>query len=156
MLRRKYVDIEQNKEINSLKKELDKSKIIENSLIKIYKNVSTDNSIIELSISNTILTRELNEGEALFFINEKINDDILKIKIGNNIYTVYKDDTEVKPGTVTSGIYILSKINNKYIIHDIKSDFNLIISIGNRLLITLKSILNSIKEKLHDNFRING
>jgi len=156
MLRRKYVDIEQSKEISSLKKELDKSEIIENNLIKLYKNISTDDSIIELSISNTILTRELDEGEALFFINEKINNNLLKIKINNNTYTVYKDDTEVKPGTITNGIYILSKTNNKYIIHDIESDFNLIISNGNRLLITLKLILNSIKEKRYDNFRING
>jgi len=156
MLKRKYIDIEQSKEINSLKKELDKSEIIANNLIKIYKNISTDDSIIELSISNTILTRELNEGEALFFINEKINNNVLKIKIDNNIYTVYKNGTEVKPGTITNGIYALSKIDNKYTIYDIESNFNLITSIGNRLLITLKSILNSIKEKLHDNFRING
>jgi len=156
MLRRKYVDIKQNKEINDLKEELKKCESVENTLIKLYKNVSTDNSIIELSISGNLLTTELDEGEALFFINENINDDVLKIKINNNLYTVYKDGEETKPGTITNGVYLISKTDDKYTIYDVESNFDLIISNGNRLLITLKLILNSIKERQNDNFRING
>jgi len=119
---------------------------------KFYINTGTD-SILKLKRND--LEFKLLEDEIVFFIVNEINQDYLKIEIGDQTFDVYYQDELAGPGILSEGINGIYIKNGKYNLLPIENSPTEIIATGNSLLTNMKLIEIKIKEIKNDDFRIN-